>query len=173
MPPPLACPLDGRATALVAAARTLASAMEAELGLDSAASAGEGVLLAQLRERAGVHNQRQDAAAAAGAARLEARRGLCAAPSSSVRRRRDGEAKSDRTDAGEEVDEDGGEGGGGGGLMARAEFADALFATLGRLTTVPCAVSSFDDAPLLCEFGKACFAQVCVDLGLLVIERPS
>ena len=35
------------------------------------------------------------------------------------------------------------------------------------------AVDSFDDAPLLCEFGKACFAQVCVDLGLLVVERPS
>ena len=65
---------------------------------------------------------------------------------------------------------DGGSGDHPGGLMAREEFADACVATLSRLTTTPCPVTSFDDAPLLDAFGKACFAQVCVDLGLLVVH---
>ena len=56
-----------------------------------------------------------------------------------------------------------------GGLRVRAEIADALAASLIKITAdTPIAVSDFESCELLCEFGKVCFAQVCVESGLLV-----
>ena len=122
------------------------------------------LLLTLLQQRSAVHSARQDAAAAEGKRLADALTG-CAmvAPSSKVRRRRADEPEPEAATGPASDDE------GNGGLLAREEFADALFATLARLTTAPVAVTSFDDAPLLDAFGKACFAQVCVDLGLLVV----
>ena len=53
--------------------------------------------------------------------------------------------------------------------MARVEIADTLLATLAKLDTRPTRVSSFDDCEWLCDFAKACFAQVCIDMGVLVL----
>lgn len=53
------------------------------------------------------------------------------------------------------------------GLMAREEIADNLLAILGGLTTKPLKIEDFQDSPMLCQFSKLCFAQVCVDMGLL------
>ncbi|KOO28087.1 hypothetical protein Ctob_003045 [Chrysochromulina tobinii] len=56
-----------------------------------------------------------------------------------------------------------------GGLRVRAEIANALAASLGKITAdTPIAVSDFESSELLCEFGKVCFAQVCIESGLLV-----
>jgi len=170
VPPPLAGggAARSRAPGSVARGRRVGAALAAELKLASAGGDdAEPMLLAMLHERSAVHGARQDAGIREGDRLAEA----CAAaamvsPSSLVRRRRDDEPKAAAA-AATGGDEDGG---GGGGLLAREEFADALFATLARLTTAPCRVASFDDAPLLDDFGKACFASVCVGLGLLVVD---
>ena len=58
---------------------------------------------------------------------------------------------------------------GGGGLLAREQIADALLSSLSLVTTEACCVSSFEDSPLMCAFSKACFAQVLIDSGILVL----
>ena len=159
VPPPLA--MDIGSDACVAYGKRVLAAVGAELGPDAAP-----LLLALLRERSAVHASRQDEASREGARWREELAGVGVGPLSFVRRRRDDEPDS-RSVRADDTDEGSG---GGGGLMAREEFADALFATLARLTTTPCRVTTFDDGPLLDDFGKACFASVCVDLGLLVVE---
>ena len=165
VPPPLAC--QGAATAVGAehAWEHVGAAIALELGLPVDGTLE--LLLTLLQQRSAVHSARQDAAAAEGKRLADALTG-CAmvAPSSKVRRRRADEPEPEAATRPASDDE------GNGGLLAREEFADALFATLARLTTAPVAVTSFDDAPLLDAFGKACFAQVCVDLGLLVVCSP-
>ena len=138
-----------------------------------------GVLTSMLLARAQIHNARQDETMRQGAelaAATSSRR--LVSPSSWIRRRRTdepteptAEEEPEARDGEMEASEGGHGNGNGGGLLARAEFADALLTTLARVTTTPCQVRSFDDAPLLCEFGKACFGQVCVDLGLLTISH--
>ena len=58
---------------------------------------------------------------------------------------------------------------GAGGLRVRAEIADALGASLSRITTEPSRVDAFDDCEGLCDFGRCCFAQLCVEAGVLVV----
>ena len=55
--------------------------------------------------------------------------------------------------------------------MAREEIAEALIESLGSIRTDdPSSVSSvIADCPLMCPFSKACFAQVCVDQGLMIL----
>ena len=126
-------------------------------------TAGEGVLTSILLARAQLHNARQDEAMQKGELAAAACSRRFVLPSSWIRRRRDDEPAEPKTEEAAEENS--------GGLVARTEFADALLTTLARVTTSPCQVTSFDDAPLLCEFGKACFGQVCVDLGLLTISH--
>ena len=62
---------------------------------------------------------------------------------------------------------------GGGGIEAREETADALVAALAAVTpTELVRVGRLCDAPLVCPFTNACFAQVCVERGLLVLVPP-
>lgn len=177
VPPALVCPAAGDARA-VSTARHLAAAVELELGLacdpgsvrddaaaDGAAEATDGVISRHLRLRAALHNARQDERVGAGAQKFRHEARSAVAPSSWVRRLHAHETapvaeRSGGADGAQETDR---------GLVAREEIADALMVTLARLTTEPTRVSSFDDAPLLCELGKACFAQVCIDLGLLLL----
>jgi hypothetical protein len=175
VPPALICP--GATAADAAAARELAAAVEEELqlradGFGDFGNCGGGDLLARLyEERVSPHNRRQDEDEAARAAREAAARGaspltnpkLHLKPSSLVRRRRPDDPPLPPRERGgvEDADE--------GGLRVRAEIADALAASLGKITAdTPIAVSDFESSELLCEFGKVCFAQVCIESGLLV-----
>lgn len=54
------------------------------------------------------------------------------------------------------------------GVTARDEIAEALPRILGKITQEPMRISDFENGTLLCEFGKICFASVCIDLGILV-----
>ena len=54
------------------------------------------------------------------------------------------------------------------GLQCREELAPTLLAALAAITTAPVRVSELADGPLFDAFGKRCFAQVCVDQGLLL-----
>jgi hypothetical protein len=174
-----------------AAARELAAAVEEELqlradGFGDFGDCGGGDLLARLyEERVSPHNRRQDEDEAARAAGEAAARGaspltnpkLHLKPSSLVRRRRPDdpplpprERNPGRNPAAPEGGVEGGvEDADEGGLRVRAEIADALAASLGKITAdTPIAVSDFESSELLCEFGKVCFAQVCIESGLLV-----
>ena len=48
------------------------------------------------------------------------------------------------------------------------ELAPTLPAALAAITTAPVPVSELANGPLFDAFGKRCFAQVCVDQGLLL-----
>ena len=195
VPPALICP--GATAADAAAARELAAAVEEELqlradGFGDFGDCGGGDLLARLyEERVSPHNRRQDEDEAARAAGEAAARGaspltnpkLHLKPSSLVRRRRPDdpplpprERNPGRNPGRNPAAPEGGVEGGvedadEGGLRVRAEIADALAASLGKITAdTPIAVSDFESSELLCEFGKVCFAQVCIDSGLLVCE---
>ena len=143
-------------------AMRLAFDVEEELGLEP-----QGVLRDLLLQRAALHNIRQDAAAASGAVALDASRAakdIFASPTLLVRRRREDEPPHACS-----VAPPGGEA----GFMAREEIADTLLATLARLNDTDwSSVAAFDDGPLLCAFSKACFAQVCMDGGLLLGMVP-
>ena len=116
-----------------------------------------------MEERAAAHNARQDAALAELCARAAdaATAAPRASPSAFVRRRRADEAPPPSS------------GEGGGGIEAREETADALVAALAAVTpTELVRVGRLCDAPLVCPFTNACFAQVCVERGLLVLVPP-
>ena len=179
-------------TEAVADAVAAAAAVPSTLGRNSPDAAGEsanGVLTAESLQEAfavkvAMHNSRQDSL------KPSATR-PCLLLSSFVRRlteeeksakergRRGGKGKAgkqgkekaheydDEGDDGEEGEEE--EGQQQQGLLAREEIAEALLSILGGLTTEPARIVNFADAPLLCPFSKLCFAQVCVDLGLLCV----
>ena len=176
VPPALIC--SGAGEAATASARELAASVEVEMGLTPAsgetraaeARAGEprrgGDVLARLfAERVAPHNRAQDAdearRAAATARETAASASASLSAASLVRRRREDDPPARARPEGREH---------GGGLRARAEIADALVASLGKVTADRAArVADFEPSPLLCDFGRACFAQVCVDAGLLVV----
>lgn len=136
-------------------AETLANQVEDQTKLP------KGSLVSCLKQLAAVHNQRQDEAMVASAARaveeLYSPRHSALETNAWVRRKREGEAPKRRE--GYEAAQ---------GLIAREEIADTLLAALGKITVEPFCVSSIGNCPLLCAFGKACFAQVCIDMALLV-----
>ena len=186
VPPALVCP---HASAKArAASLALAASVEEELGLaggqvkpsqvtpnqadDEAAGDGDGcaggrrdggggsTLTRLFAEQVTRHNGRQDAeetARAAAAAQDSQRAHQSLTPASYVRRRR----------ADEPVPE-----GCNQGLRVRDEIADALTSSLALLTTQPSCIGDFQQSELLCDFGRVCFAQVCIDAGLLVACDP-
>jgi hypothetical protein len=167
-PPVLGCPdgLGATSGGGQEAARSLAATVEVEFGLRPPAGPtndvkAKGILESLLVSRAAVHNKRQDDAAREGIT-LAAAAPPMASPSAWVRRK----ASCSRAAIGDKDSEaaEGSEG----GLLARAEIAESLLATLAATGSEPRRVADFDDCPLLCDFCKACFAQVCVDRGLLV-----
>ena len=181
MPPAIIC--TGATDVEAKAARSLAAAVEAHAGLWKHRESGsadvalevtrpEGILQRLLARRADLHNAQQDAATSGIGKVLEGACGdlLYATPTSWVRRRRDDEPRMVEREALAGGSES--QAACPGGLTAREEIADTLLAILARLNHEPTCVASFDDCPLLCPFGKACFAQVCVDRGLLLLESP-
>jgi hypothetical protein len=152
IPPALVCPEadpDDQA-----AAKQMAVSVETELGFSPAGS----VIASLLTKVSAVHNERQDDALCASAAHMLGSTVPALSTTSWVRRRRDGENAAARREGYEGVQ----------GLIAREEIADTLLNGLGQITTEPFAVSSLGDCPLLCSFGRACFAQVCTDMALVV-----
>ena len=174
----------GATTAAAARQGALALAASVEKEMDLVPGALRDLLL----HRAHAHNARQDAVSAAGAAFLASSKAAgmsFATPTCMVRRRREGEPRQsppmpqegDRRHR-EDGQEDGtsraeeSEGEGGGGLSVREEIADAMIESLSRVTaTEPCSIAQLvADCPLMCPFAKACFAQCCMESGLLVLE---
>ena len=124
----------------------LAAALELACELAAAAGLRSGVeLVRAYAAKADAHNAQQDAARPPAA---PAPREL------HVRRLREGEEAAPRAEAR--------------GLQCREELAPTLLAALAAITTAPVRVSELADGPLFDAFGKRCFAQVCVDQGLLL-----
>ena len=175
IPPALVCNHSDRAAAK--AAYDTAAAVASEIGLSKQIHTEEGdygrgmeigvsheggrLLVQHFGRTIATHNRRQDELM-----RVQHPDGReFVTPSSYVRRRRPEEKQSMSTGEAPE-------------LRVRAEIADVLCESLGSVTTSPSAVAgSRSDlhlaAELCCEFTRTCFAQVCVDAGLLVLCDPA